>query len=106
MSYAMLYFESQRDEERELWTTLNQTDIQMDRLMLRAPVGAKNVFKLKIFQVNDQQALNGNCYEFVREPEIDMTYSEAKDHCENMNGTLTSEDKINNLTEVRNFCLF
>ena len=45
-------------------------------------------------------AYGENCYEFVEELENDMTYNEAKDHCENLNGTLINENRILDVEEV------
>ena len=51
------------------------------------------------FPVYNHQVLNDNCFEFVKETENDVTYDEAKDHCENKNGSLINE---NRLTDVKN----
>ena len=51
------------------------------------------------FPVYNHQVLNDNCFEIVKETENDMTYDEAKDYCENKNGSLINE---NRLTDVKN----
>ena len=50
--------------------------------------------------VYDQQAFHDNCFEFVQESENDMTYNEAKDLCENKNGTLIKEHRIEDIYRV------
>ena len=52
------------------------------------------------FSVFNQQALKDNCFEFVEETENDMTYSEARDHCENKNGSLINQNRLLDLKNV------
>ena len=52
------------------------------------------------FTAYDQPAYGDNCFEFVEELENDLTYNEAKDHCENLNGTLINENRILDVEEV------
>ena len=54
------------------------------------------------FTAYDQPAYKDNCFEFVDELENDLTYNEAKDHCENLNGTLINENRILDVEEVLN----
>ena len=55
------------------------------------------------YLVNNHIALNDTCFEFVQESENHMTYNEAQDHCENLNGTLLNE---NRLEDVQNVCKY
>ena len=55
------------------------------------------------YLVNNQLSLNDNCFEFIQESENNMAYSEAQDHCENLNGTLLNE---NRLEDVKNVCKY
>ena len=52
------------------------------------------------FSVFNQQAFKDNCFEFVKEIENDMTYSEARDHCENQNGSLINQNRLLDLKNV------
>ena len=52
------------------------------------------------FSVFNQQALKDNCFEFVEETENDMKYSEARDYCENQNGSLINENRLLDLKNV------
>ena len=63
----------------------------------------KSLFIIDFFLVYDQLAFNDNCFEFVQESENDVTYNEAQDHCENLNGTLLNE---NRLEDVQNVCKY
>ena len=54
------------------------------------------------FAAYDQPAYKDNCFEIFDELENDLTYNEAKDHCENLNGTLINENKILDVEEVLN----
>ena len=53
-----------------------------------------------IFIAYDQLAYGENCFELFEELENDVTYNEAKDHCENLNGTLINENRITDLVTV------
>ena len=52
------------------------------------------------FSVFNQQALKDNCFEFVKETGNDMTYSEAREHCENQNGSLINQNRLLDLKSV------
>ena len=55
------------------------------------------------YLVNNQLSLNDNCFDFVQESENDVTYNEAQDHCENLNGSLINE---NSIEDVKNVCKY
>ena len=52
------------------------------------------------FSVFNKQALKDNCFDFVEETENDMKYSEARDYCENQNGSLINENRLLDLKNV------
>ena len=72
------------------------------RFSIPSPIPSPSPSRLTImiFIAYDQPAYRDNCFELFEELENDVTYNEAKDHCENLNGTLINENRISDVVMV------